>query len=188
MTGYPLKRHSLTLGKAFGWLLVYSFFPNFSKTYLTERASSYSLYIRQCSTATVFSGIMSSTASSSSSSRSSTDESQIGLLVEKQELDYDQGATRASTWLNPHTPRTRNLDIKLCLSIRYISRAVGQVFRLLVPSFLHQRSPNDQERSDKLAPTAFLDGMRGLAAFAVFICHLTYGTSTSLMHGGHLQT
>ncbi|KAK4449089.1 acyltransferase family-domain-containing protein [Podospora aff. communis PSN243] len=40
----------------------------------------------------------------------------------------------------------------------------------LLPSFLH---PNQPPRP-KPSPTAYLDGIRGIAALVVFICHLTY--------------
>ncbi len=118
---------------------------------------------------------MSSASSSTSSSRSSTDESHTGLLSEKQQVDNDEYTARFRTWLKPHSPHEFFVT-KSCLSLRYLSRPLTQVFSLLIPSFLHRRQQNDQAKSDRLAPTAFLDGMRGLAAFAVFICHLTYGT------------
>ncbi|KAL9057600.1 MAG: hypothetical protein Q9162_002215 [Coniocarpon cinnabarinum] len=47
---------------------------------------------------------------------------------------------------------------------------------LLVPSFISSRFSRDSGRTEKLHPTAYLDGMRGLAAFVVFLCHLSYGT------------
>ncbi|EXJ85470.1 hypothetical protein A1O1_05834 [Capronia coronata CBS 617.96] len=50
------------------------------------------------------------------------------------------------------------------------------LFNLILPSFLQPRQQNAQSSTDKVSPTAFLDGMRGLAAFVVFICHLTYGS------------
>ena len=119
--------------------------------------------------------MMSSASSSTSSSRSSTDESHIGLLSEKQQLDINESAARFGTWLKADPSRDFPAT-KLCLSFRYLSRPVTQLFGLLIPSPLHRRQQNDPGKSDGLAPTAFLDGMRGLAAFAVFICHLTYGT------------
>ncbi|KAK7421997.1 hypothetical protein QQZ08_009718 [Neonectria magnoliae] len=42
----------------------------------------------------------------------------------------------------------------------------------LVPSYLQGRNVHPQ--SSKLSPTAYLDGMRGLAALFVFFCHYTY--------------
>lgn len=44
----------------------------------------------------------------------------------------------------------------------------------LLPSFLHPRASRERLRGDKLGPTAYLDGMRGLAALFVFFCHYFY--------------
>lgn len=44
----------------------------------------------------------------------------------------------------------------------------------LVPSFLQGRHAREQIRPAKLSPTAYLDGMRGLAALFVFFCHYFY--------------
>lgn len=43
-----------------------------------------------------------------------------------------------------------------------------------VPSFLQGRHSRERLRPTKLQPTAYLDGMRGLAALFVFFCHYTY--------------
>ncbi|KAK8042304.1 acyltransferase family-domain-containing protein [Apiospora rasikravindrae] len=85
---------------------------------------------------------------------------------------------------------------------QWLSRAksYGKAFRIsalssvvirsaifLLPSFLHP-SRNSRERlrgGDKLGPTAYLDGMRGLAALFVFFCHYFY-TSFVIAEGwGH---
>lgn len=115
---------------------------------------------------------MSSTSSRSTSSRISTDELQVGLLGEKH--DYASGKPEYASGIGRNLNQIRNTG--LCLSIKYLIRLLSQLFVLLIPSFLHRRPQNDLIKSDRLAPTAFLDGMRGLAAFAVFICHLTYGS------------
>ncbi|KAI0179304.1 acyltransferase [Hypoxylon sp. FL1284] len=44
----------------------------------------------------------------------------------------------------------------------------------LLPSFLQHRGARDRFRPEKLHPTAYLDGMRGLAALFVFFCHYFY--------------
>ena len=118
---------------------------------------------------------MSSAPSSSGSSRSSTDDSHVGLLSEKGDSYDHEGTTEIKSWPQPRAFRQVS-NIRLCLSFRYVARLLGQLFHFLLPSFLHRRPQNEQAKSDKLPPTAFLDGMRGLAAFTVFICHLTYGT------------
>jgi peptidoglycan/LPS O-acetylase OafA/YrhL len=117
---------------------------------------------------------MSSVSSSSHSSRSSIDEKQLGLLNEKSHVDTPGPVSGVKSWLKPGD--TAQLPSSRSLSPRSIARHFIQLFHLLVPSFLHRRPNNDEGNLDKLAPTAFLDGMRGLAAFAVFICHLLYGS------------
>lgn len=52
----------------------------------------------------------------------------------------------------------------------------GLVF--LIPSFLQRRHTREQICPPKLAPTAYLDGMRGLAALTVFFCHYFYQAFT----------
>lgn len=48
----------------------------------------------------------------------------------------------------------------------------------LTPSFLQGRHAREQICPPKLAPTAYLDGMRGLAALFVFFCHYSYQAFT----------
>ncbi|CAM1500888.1 Fc.00g100500.m01.CDS01 [Cosmosporella sp. VM-42] len=48
----------------------------------------------------------------------------------------------------------------------------------LVPSFLQGRHAREQIRPTKLHPTAYLDGMRGLAALFVYFCHYSYQAFT----------
>jgi peptidoglycan/LPS O-acetylase OafA/YrhL len=43
-----------------------------------------------------------------------------------------------------------------------------------LPSFLQGRCSREWTRPAKLHPTAYLDGMRGLAALFVFFCHYSY--------------
>ncbi|GAW17068.1 hypothetical protein ANO14919_065180 [Xylariales sp. No.14919] len=67
----------------------------------------------------------------------------------------------------------------------YSNLVLRRLAVLLLPSFTHHRfSPARERRSDStsnggggakaLSPTAYLDGMRGLAAFFVFFCHYFY--------------
>ncbi|KAI1105332.1 acyltransferase [Jackrogersella minutella] len=44
----------------------------------------------------------------------------------------------------------------------------------LLPSFVQHRCARERFRTEKLHPTAYLDGMRGLAALFVFFCHYFY--------------
>ncbi|KAL6240712.1 hypothetical protein RBB50_012422 [Rhinocladiella similis] len=114
----------------------------------------------------------------SDSSLSNTDESRVGLLDEKHHYYHDDQATTRSTstgWLR--NPSSNKILLSWpCLPLRHFGRLLSQVLQTLLPSFLQPRQCNTPSKNDSLPPTAFLDGMRGLAAFVVFICHLTYGT------------
>ncbi|KIW06170.1 uncharacterized protein PV09_02656 [Verruconis gallopava] len=52
---------------------------------------------------------------------------------------------------------------------------LGQIGFALLPSFIQSRIRRDERKPEKLYPTAYLDGMRGLAALFVFFCHFSYG-------------
>lgn len=55
----------------------------------------------------------------------------------------------------------------------------GRVGFALLPSFIQsQISRDEDEKPEKTYPTAYLDGMRGLAALFVFFCHFSYGCFT----------
>ncbi|TGJ88744.1 hypothetical protein E0Z10_g113 [Xylaria hypoxylon] len=65
----------------------------------------------------------------------------------------------------------------------YSNLVLRRIAVFLLPSFTHHRfSPARERRGDHtssngakaLSPTAYLDGMRGLAAFFVFFCHYFY--------------
>ncbi|TWU70789.1 hypothetical protein ED733_000152 [Metarhizium rileyi] len=49
-----------------------------------------------------------------------------------------------------------------------------RVILFITPSFLQGRFAREQICPGKLTPTAYLDGMRGLAALFVFFCHYSY--------------
>ena len=52
----------------------------------------------------------------------------------------------------------------------------------VLPSFIQNRVREPTARQQASHPTAFLDGMRGVAAFLVMICHNTY-THYDIFHG-----
>ena len=58
--------------------------------------------------------------------------------------------------------------------LRTLLTLLGRVLYGLIPSFIETRLRYDPPKPAKLHPTAYLDGMRGLAAFCVFICHMSY--------------
>lgn len=77
----------------------------------------------------------------------------------------------------PGSPPMTNFNTaNSSFSLRQLLRLLGRLLHLLIPSFLRLAHKNPMSQVEKAPPTAFLDGMRGLAAFVVFICHLTYGT------------
>ncbi|KAH7144467.1 hypothetical protein B0J13DRAFT_45581 [Dactylonectria estremocensis] len=71
----------------------------------------------------------------------------------------------------PHylTDRTRSfIDYSKSTSWRSL---IGRLIHFLIPSFLQGRRTHEQSRPPKIGPTAYLDGVRGLAALTVFISH-----------------
>ncbi|KAL7623216.1 hypothetical protein AAE478_006897 [Parahypoxylon ruwenzoriense] len=65
------------------------------------------------------------------------------------------------------------------------SSMVLRIGLFLLPSFVHHRCARERFRAEKLSPTAYLDGMRGLAALFVFFCHFFY-TAFKIAEGwGH---
>jgi hypothetical protein len=59
----------------------------------------------------------------------------------------------------------------------------------LVPSFLQPCITGEKKaRPERLIPTAYLDGMRGLAALFVYFCHYTYQAFTIAEGWGHGET
>ncbi|KAK5661368.1 hypothetical protein OQA88_11267 [Cercophora sp. LCS_1] len=95
-----------------------------------------------------------------------TYEEQAMLLDEKSPSDIESGAgiadlTHRFTASPPR--RIRTLLVRTCF--------------FLLPSFIQSRirsSSSDTITTKKPSPTTYLDGIRGLAALFVFICHLTY--------------
>ena len=55
----------------------------------------------------------------------------------------------------------------------FLPKSLGLAFSLL-PSFVQTSLKNERPHQEKLYPTAYLDGMRGLAALFVFFCHYSY--------------
>jgi peptidoglycan/LPS O-acetylase OafA/YrhL len=64
----------------------------------------------------------------------------------------------------------------------HIHSTILRLLWVLLPSFVQSTLSNERQKAAKLAPTAYLDGMRGLAALFVFFCHYTY-TCFVITHG-----
>lgn len=93
-------------------------------------------------------------------------EESITLLDEKSPSDIESDAGRAdlaSRFPPSLARRARALLLRTTL--------------FLLPSFLHPSPSN--HRPPTLSPTAYLDGVRGIAALVVFICHYTYSMLNS---------
>jgi hypothetical protein len=98
----------------------------------------------------------------------------------KQYTDFEFTEDRSPPPTNA-APATRALDTKtiglLAVAIfRNISwqAAIRNTLHFLKPSFLQGPEMRAKIRPAKLHPTSYLDGMRGTAAFSVFIFHLLY--------------
>lgn len=61
-------------------------------------------------------------------------------------------------------------------SLRFLLSLFGWALYGLIPSFIEVRLRREPPKPERQHPTAYLDGIRGLAAFAVFLCHLAYQT------------
>ena len=60
------------------------------------------------------------------------------------------------------------------LSLSAIRLAVYRASFALLPSFIQKKITGDITKPERLHPSSHLDGIRGLAAFFVFFCHLSY--------------
>jgi hypothetical protein len=96
----------------------------------------------------------------------------------------------ATSILNPDLFHLSNhINMHLSPSRRAASRSVSTFLHawskrpavpaILVPSFLHKKASS----SSKVAPTAWLDGMRGVAAFFVYIRHFAAITHPNIQPG-----
>ncbi|KAK3327828.1 acyltransferase [Cercophora scortea] len=115
------------------------------------------------------------------SQHSLTYEETMILLDEKSISDLESDAGRAD--LDSRFTTTQKL-LQQCLShlhaslsglraAPYRSLLLRTLFFLL-PSFIQSRLTRTTWAPDRLGPTAYLDGMRGLAALFVFFCHYFY--------------
>ncbi|GAO18492.1 hypothetical protein UVI_02041720 [Ustilaginoidea virens] len=90
-------------------------------------------------------------------------ESQTRITAKISSLSWDTSAVSAS-WHRLCSVPWRVIFIRLLI--------------FLAPSFLQGRRARDQICPPKVSPTAYLDGMRGLAALFVFFCHYFYQAFT----------
>jgi peptidoglycan/LPS O-acetylase OafA/YrhL len=108
-----------------------------------------------------------------------TYEEKVNLLEEKSlsDLESESGHADLETRfkIHPWTSWSSWTSMAAAPPLRCAPwRAIVRVLVFLVPSFLQGRHAREQIRPAKLAPTAYLDGMRGLAALFVFFCHYSF--------------
>ncbi|KAJ4153985.1 hypothetical protein LMH87_010449 [Akanthomyces muscarius] len=113
----------------------------------------------------------------SSSDQGPQHEEKLGLLAEhvsdtESDGDLFDEKTRSS-WTRFRVSRLLTAPWIFARSTSWRPLLVRFGF-FLVPSFLQGRHAREQIRPAKLSPTAYLDGMRGLAALFVFFCHYFY--------------
>lgn len=117
-------------------------------------------------------------------------EENVSLLDEKSLSDIDSDAGRAENesrfpsmkeWASFSKRVANGLPIPARIPSRSHCRTfLVRVGLFLLPSFISSRLAHHERPrgGDRLSPTAYLDGMRGLAAFIVFFCHYFYTSFT----------
>jgi hypothetical protein len=103
-------------------------------------------------------------------------EESAGLLDEKTLSDVESESGRVDLDVRFSPPKWATFA-RACLgyvrSIPWPLVAIRAALFLL-PSFVQHRLTHERKRPEKLMPTSYLDGMRGLAALFVFFCHFWY--------------
>lgn len=104
-------------------------------------------------------------------------EEKVGLLDDRS-LSSDNESDNGVADLETHLPLTKWMAYLLS-PIGFLRRlhwraSMVRFVWFFLPSFLQGRQMREQIRPAKMHPTAYLDGMRGLAALFVFFCHYTY--------------
>lgn len=118
-------------------------------------------------------------SSCSGSVRSFHDEDESTPLNEKLDsFDADTASECSEAW-SYHQKEKRSIR-RYRPSLNPLAKCIhisGWLLHAILPSFVHNLWQKEHSAiPTKLHPTAHLDGMRGLAAFAVFLCHLSYST------------
>ncbi|KAI1845207.1 hypothetical protein JX266_008754 [Neoarthrinium moseri] len=107
------------------------------------------------------------------------------ILIEERSLsDVESESGRVDLDSRYSKPQWMNNVGVYCRSSRLSSwtSTLLRVAIFLLPSFVQHRFSHERARSDRVGPTAYLDGLRGLAALFVFFCHYFY-TAFSIADG-----
>lgn len=114
-------------------------------------------------------------------------EEKMGLLDEKTNSDSESEGSGVDTdsrfGVKAHFPNYSKYASAFTTPLTQLRSAPWRVLVIrfaifLTPSFFQGRHAREQVCPPKLAPTAYLDGMRGLAALFVFFCHYSYQAFT----------
>ncbi|KAL4725199.1 hypothetical protein ACLX1H_007345 [Fusarium chlamydosporum] len=105
-----------------------------------------------------------------------SDEEKMGLLDNRSVSDVDSDNGRDD---HEHRPHYEKWAGPILAPVDYVRSTPWRVYLVrfawfFVPSYLQGRHARDQIRPSRLAPTAYLDGMRGVAALVVLFCHFFY--------------
>ncbi|ORY68778.1 acyltransferase [Pseudomassariella vexata] len=114
-------------------------------------------------------------------------EEKLSLIEEKSLSDVESESGRADIETRFSTRRWITSAKSYCKAVRFSSwsSTILRTAIFLTPSFVHHRLTRERSRNDRIGPTAYLDGMRGLAALFVFFCHYFY-TAFAIAEGwGH---
>ena len=128
------------------------------------------------------------------------------------ESEYTSSTSSTSSTGSPRVPSSTQYDSpaqftfsssqpQLALASKQMGKLWGRAcsapwrmlpYRLLVfliPSFLHGRLAREQvlRPAHKITPTAYLDGMRGVAALFVYFCHYSYQAFTIAPSWGYAE-
>ncbi|KAF2096402.1 acyltransferase-like protein [Rhizodiscina lignyota] len=111
-------------------------------------------------------------------------EEKLSLLADKTDLVYEKDI-ESDSFYTLSSPTSTSPPLWLTAktyfrSVPALSKAthIVRFFIALLPSFVQTRLSGEISKPARLLPTSHLDGMRGLAAFFVFICHLFYNCYT----------
>lgn len=106
--------------------------------------------------------------------RSKSSQDGMSLLLHNRSTShaFDTARSFRSTYQSFLTSPEPSL-LHTSASWRTITSLLRSMLFALIPSFV-QSWLRGSSKPEQLHPTAYLDGIRGLAAFAVFICHMSY--------------
>ncbi|KAF4591828.1 Acyltransferase 3 [Ophiocordyceps camponoti-floridani] len=95
------------------------------------------------------------------------------------DVELDAAAPFLSKPSSPSKPMIRRgpsplASVAACFASTPWRLLILRLVNFVTPSFLQRHHAREQTCPSRLSPTAYLDGMRGLAALFVYFCHYTY--------------